>query len=810
MWVPAFGDYDNDGDLDAIGYAGNAVNTTNELFRSDGGKFTRLSYQVPGFNESMMWGGAAWGDYDNDGDLDFFLCGWNNVQGVYRTRLYTNIRAPNFDFTFQYRDLPMGAGYGNGNPLGGVAWVDWEGDGDLDLLYTGYFPGQGYSARVFLNQNSFQEATLPTVVAYSTTSAPFGAAWADYDMDNDLDIYVYGNGASASYKDDNLLTNSLSTRNSWDTWGSMISPLGIYYASAAWGDYDNDGDPDLLINKMTTPANTQFDTYVFKNSPPPAGASYSTRTFTRLNFPRCDYCVPTWGDFDNDNDLDVVTNTYTGTNEFTRVYITNSNNDTWSLIFQAPWRVAGSGLGDYDGDGDLDLMVGGARVVTTDGVTNGRFYFYYNTLNTPAGNKCPSTGCATFGPPISTSLMINGQNLTSLTAIAAGDIDNDKDDDLFIASTPPILLETRGAPMVIDPLYFTGWGNATYYFQRTEGALQSGDTASTYGIADIVTGDIDGDQDIDALASVPTTTGSSLYRLDNNDGLGALGTFRIYQAGNVVNRGLSLGKLDSDSLLDYVVPSLYRYGAAGSTVSAGWIRNVGAGFHSYIELLQCPKVAATTTGDLDNDGFVDAVFSCQAYCDPLTDMLCTSNASVAQGATLWVCWNSAQGFITPCSQVDQLLKEFAMPVIVTDVNNDTLGDIVTIAVPTGSTTRQAQWYRNLGSRAMSSRIVVSTGMSAMTMVDLNEDGHSGHCGCERAGDAAVAESGQLDVRAFGAAEDQTDDVDDERRSERGQQAGHRGHRLGVEDDGLAPQAPIQAQSVSFAFSIPHSYPKRIS
>src|SRR4051812_20229558 len=61
LWWPAWGDYDNDGDLDFLGYGATISAVAPELFRNDNGRFTRVSSQLSGFDEPLSYGGAAWG-----------------------------------------------------------------------------------------------------------------------------------------------------------------------------------------------------------------------------------------------------------------------------------------------------------------------------------------------------------------------------------------------------------------------------------------------------------------------------------------------------------------------------------------------------------------------------------------------------------------------------------------------------------------------------------------------------------------------------------------------------------------------------
>ncbi len=81
----AWGDYDRDGDLDILlaggeryDYQGQAIRFVTKLYRNDNGVFTHVGANLPGIFE----GKAAWGDYDNDGDLDVLLAGYDGDMGL--------------------------------------------------------------------------------------------------------------------------------------------------------------------------------------------------------------------------------------------------------------------------------------------------------------------------------------------------------------------------------------------------------------------------------------------------------------------------------------------------------------------------------------------------------------------------------------------------------------------------------------------------------------------------------------------------------------------------------------------------------
>ena len=85
---------------------------------------------------------------------------------------------------------------------------------------------------------------------------------------------------------------------------------GVYFSAAAWGDYDNDGDLDLLLTGYTGSA---YIARVYRNT----NGSFVD---TNANLPGVQYSAAAWGDYDSDGDLDLLLAGYTGAERIARVY----------------------------------------------------------------------------------------------------------------------------------------------------------------------------------------------------------------------------------------------------------------------------------------------------------------------------------------------------------------------------------------------------------------------------------------------------------------------------------------------------------
>ena len=136
---------------------------------------------MEGFNESQSAGSTEWGDYDNDGDLDLLIMGFNGVDGD--TKIYNN----EGDSTFTEEPGLTLPGIWNGE----AAWGDYNNDGYLDILMTGYDGSASYTAIYKNNGNkTFSVQTQFTIRQASYSDVD----WGDYDNDGDLDFVLIGTG----------------------------------------------------------------------------------------------------------------------------------------------------------------------------------------------------------------------------------------------------------------------------------------------------------------------------------------------------------------------------------------------------------------------------------------------------------------------------------------------------------------------------------------------------------------------------------------------------------------------------------------
>jgi hypothetical protein len=171
----AWGDFDGDGDLDL--FVANSVGQTSFLFHNAGqGTFSRVT-DGPPVTEAGFWLGPAWGDYDNDGHLDLFV-----ANGAYRDdALYHN----NGDGTFTpVADDPVVT---SGGASESGAWGDFDNDGYLDLFVSNNW---GEPDFLFHNERDGTFTRIYEGEIVNDTANGIGCAWADFDNDGFLDLFV--------------------------------------------------------------------------------------------------------------------------------------------------------------------------------------------------------------------------------------------------------------------------------------------------------------------------------------------------------------------------------------------------------------------------------------------------------------------------------------------------------------------------------------------------------------------------------------------------------------------------------------------
>lgn len=331
-----FADYDQDGDLDLL-VGSNSASAASKLYSNDGdGTFTDVTSSALG-TVQMSLGGVAWVDYDKDGDLDIVMAGGSSSTA---TRLLQN---NNGVFT----DVATAAGIANtASAIKSVTAIDYDGDGQVDLHFT----VQAGADKLYKNNGdgTFTEVAAAAGIAGNATAQDQQALWGDFDRDGDLDLFVATNNANSAFANSRLYFNN-GDGTFADVTTEKLGDVSMTLLDAVAGDYDGDGDLDLFLagnvagNRLLQNDGTGTFTDVataagvLGNS---AGRAYASE-FVDLN---------------GDNRLDLVV---TGVNR-TDVYLNNGDGTFTDVSASTGIAATVQGrdivAGDIDQDGDLDLI----------------------------------------------------------------------------------------------------------------------------------------------------------------------------------------------------------------------------------------------------------------------------------------------------------------------------------------------------------------------------------------------------------------------------------------------------------------------
>ena len=413
-------------------------------------QFTKINEGPVVTDNEDSWG-SVWVDYDVDGDVDLFVANGLFV-GNQRNALYRNDGNGNFT---RMTTATAGAIASEAGNWGQASWADFDNDGlpdavvngyetalyrnlgqgmferRLDLVPTSYpfgpgpyfadfdndgwvdwFVGSAVSASP-IRHNSLFRNEHGRAITLGLTNGPIvadvlanteGSAWGDYDGDGDLDLLVALGDARRVRLYENVGRGSFRRAQTV----GLEEDLGGYTVTAAWGDYDNDERIDVFVSVYTTSG------VLFHNE---GGGVFTQRRLggTGPN------CHPTWADFDNDGWQDLFLSRGQGTAKASQLWRNNSDGTfteltTGSLVTDLGWSQ-GAAWGDYDNDGFMDLFV--AR-----GYANGQNALYHNSGNSNRWLKVKLEGTTSnrsaIGAKVKVRATINGKSFWQMREVPGG------------------------------------------------------------------------------------------------------------------------------------------------------------------------------------------------------------------------------------------------------------------------------------------------------------------------------------------------------------------------------------------------------
>ncbi|MBN1183666.1 MAG: VCBS repeat-containing protein, partial [Bacteroidales bacterium] len=542
-----WGDFDNDGDLDLLINGQKLIDNSFVLsiYENNGNdEFLEVNAGLQG----MSRGCCRWGDYNNDGYLDiatvgrYFDEGWNRTALIYKN---------NGDGTFiEVENIVAGAA-----EEGYIDWADFDNDNDLDLMISGMGPGDIEFAKIFLNNRDLGNSipSTPSVFTYSTRGNEVTIQWKKSN-DSESGInglnYNISIGSSSGQADLKRADARLSTgtqllcrigncgkNNTFKfsgldagTYFYKVQAIdGVYKASAfsleqsfqikeifSEGEIDinvtnlNPDNPYLKIADIDIDGDLDFSAGGFSSTilaQNDAGV-FSTKI---NNLPVIKKCGFDWGDFDNDGDLDLLAMGEIEGAISSLVFINEGNwNFTEKDFGLQSLRFGNCHWADIDNDGDLDIILVGGRKNTLS-VTG---IWIYENNNDTSFNLSQSITDFDLGYPAS----------------VVGDLNSDGQIDLVVADSSASVI------------YYNNLG----IFTACGAFIKN----LSNGSADL--GDIDHDGDLDLLICGFDEYRNNYTKIYRNDGM------HSFSEMNFILRGISEGKaqwidFDGDHDLDILL-----------------------------------------------------------------------------------------------------------------------------------------------------------------------------------------------------------------------------------------------------------------
>ncbi len=586
----AIGDLDGDGTEDLVWATAN-----NGLLVRSGSNFLDPFPQGLQPPTSPSIRAVALLDVDGDGDLDIVLDDYNPVGS--EQRLWLNGGAGQFvDGTSAWfgggLQLPQGTSF--------FLPFDCDGDGDSDLLLLA-----AHGSQLLINQGGTFVAAPPLPLPPSATFATCAAA-GDVDGDGDLDL-VIGTGYHTTPQQDRLLLNQ-GSGGFVDATATSLPSLANVTASVHFIDLDNDGDLDLLVTHEEPMATgNRLGHSLLRND----GTGHFSDASAELPDNDLAGAAAAVFDVDGDGDDDYVFASQLGV----RLYWNDHGHlfDTaGAALPPRPSLATVSAAGDLDGDGAIDLVGGGQHPYATD---------YRAVLQWNDGTGHYDESMLIPSSPLAFSAAALGDldgdgDLDLVLGVDQGGQNQIYRNDgnrvftnITAAALPPQLGDTK-AVQVFDAdgdgdldILFGNSGTCRQLANTGIGVFTDVTTTSlppNSGTNDLAVGDVDGDGDLDVVRAV----GGGANELWRNTG----GVFQIAVGAlpNMVqsNSAIALADLDGDQDLDLIVANH----ASGVLDDRSWIlRNTGNGIFTNPISLGHLGVSTVAAGDLEGDGDVDFV-----------------------------------------------------------------------------------------------------------------------------------------------------------------------------------------------------------
>jgi hypothetical protein len=581
----AIGVADIDGDgKDDVALLGNDADASDVYYSNGDGVFMKAGL---GWSQRLNLGRVEIIDYNQDGRLDIMFTARDNNN----TALYLNIGVTSNE----------GGGEGGGNtevapferiagPIlavtdpfareiwagSGLIWGDYNNDTHPDLLMWGYENGKAHFAKLYKNNGNgtFSDATVAAFGGKLPQVARGSAAWFEYDNDNNLDLVIYGDGDGYHNKVFRNSGNGTFEEVTEDV--TKLPKLVNFHGGTADGNghltktigvADYDGDGYDDLLLMGSPEDGSKLFALYRNN----GDGTFAHANTLLNgedFPQVNAGSVAWGDYNGDGFPDLLFNGADETNMYAGVYTNNAGKSfTYTALGEIGVQQGEVAWVDYDGDGKLDALVTGLTI-GEDAYTG----LFHNTDN--GFEEVENHGIAN----------------AKMSSVAAADLNGDDKQDVVLLGDGDV---------------------SGVYYSKGDGTFERGATvwpaAMTLGRVDIADYDGDGLEDI-AVTARPST---AVYKNEGaarsplfveNDVVARADTARVQPITN--GSGIAWGDYNGDFRQDFLI-----WGSNNGRNLTKLYENKGDGSFAESDALPVtfPKVrrGAAAWLDYDADGRLD-------------------------------------------------------------------------------------------------------------------------------------------------------------------------------------------------------------